>query len=225
MHAFHHSLLPPSSVHHSLFLSNFTPSTIYPLPQPHTSSPVPDTKVIGNLIVAGGQDLRVFEIREQHVPVAASGARQTNGDSGEGVDMDEEMAEELGDNFFDTGFKDVSMHRVPLERRAGSSYLQRAPVKYETTRRLHLLCQHQLHGWITGLAPLRTIESSVDGLDRLLVSFKDAKVGVISVRLGRADGRWLNWSGLEVTSPPSPCTPTSDANRWSRATSVHTFHC
>jgi hypothetical protein len=53
---------------------------------------------------------------------------------------------------------------------------QAAPVKYETEKRLHLLAAHQLHGTITGLAALRTIESSVDGLDRLLVSFKDAKV-------------------------------------------------
>jgi cleavage and polyadenylation specificity factor subunit 1 len=53
-------------------------------------------------------------------------------------------------------------------------------VRYETTRHLHLLTRHQLHGQVTGLAPLRTIESSVDGLDRLLVSIKDAKVGQMS---------------------------------------------
>lgn len=49
-------------------------------------------------------------------------------------------------------------------------------MKFKTERKLQLLCAHQLHGTITGLAALRTIESSVDGLDRLLVSFKDAKV-------------------------------------------------
>lgn len=57
-----------------------------------------------------------------------------------------------------------------------SATIQRAPVRYETTRKLHLLTQHELHGTVTGLAGLRTINSSVDGLDRLLVSFKDAKV-------------------------------------------------
>lgn len=56
-------------------------------------------------------------------------------------------------------------------------FYQRAPVRYETTRRLHLLTRHELHGTVTGLAGLRTIDSSVDGLDRLLVSLKDAKVG------------------------------------------------
>lgn len=54
-------------------------------------------------------------------------------------------------------------------------------MKYEKTQKLNLLVQHQLHGEVTGLAALRTIESSVDGLDRLLVSFKDAKVGWLNL--------------------------------------------
>jgi hypothetical protein len=58
-------------------------------------------------------------------------------------------------------------------------------VTYITQRSLHLVASHQVHGIITGLAPLRTIESTVDGLDRLLVSFKDAKVH--SIALPRAD--------------------------------------
>ena len=58
----------------------------------------------------------------------------------------------------------------------GIDWIQRAPLRYEITRRLYLLTRHQLHGTITGLAALRTMESSVDGLDRLLVSIKDAKV-------------------------------------------------
>ncbi|EIW66021.1 hypothetical protein TREMEDRAFT_70300 [Tremella mesenterica DSM 1558] len=160
MYALHQPLLPSSSVHFSLFLPNFTPSTIYPLPSPHTPYETPPIKVLGNVVVAGGQDLRVFEIREQQVPIPES-PREDGVDQTKVEKMDEDMADDIGDNFFDTGFRD------------------RAPVNYETTRRLHLLCQHTLHGWITGLAPLRTIESSVDGLDRLLVSFKDAKMALL----------------------------------------------
>ncbi|KAL7421114.1 mRNA cleavage and polyadenylation factor subunit [Cryptotrichosporon argae] len=161
MHALHSTLLPSSAVHHALYLANFTPSTIYPLPLPPDGSPV---QVIGNLVVAGGQDLRVFEIREQTV-VDSSAA--VNGDA-VGMDVNdviggEEMRGdvEIGDSFFDA---------APVDR---------APVKYETKRTLHLLCQHELHGTITGLAALRTIESTVDGLDRLLVSFKHAKMALL----------------------------------------------
>lgn len=60
-----------------------------------------------------------------------------------------------------------------------SLYIQRDPVKFEIQRKLHLLAQHELNGTITGLSALRTIESSVDGLDRLLVSFEHAKVSRI----------------------------------------------
>jgi hypothetical protein len=45
-----------------------------------------------------------------------------------------------------------------------------------TILKLHLLCKHTIHGTITGLAPIRTMASVDDGLDRLLVSLKDAKV-------------------------------------------------
>ncbi|WWD21338.1 protein CFT1 [Kwoniella shandongensis] len=158
MHAIHQTLLPPSSVHFSLFLPNFTPSTIYPLPKPPTAIDTNDIKVAGNLIVAGGENLRVFEIREEQIPIAAERSDEGVNGVNEAVVVGDA---ELGDGFFDDG-------------RA-----ERALLKYETTRRLHLLSQHILHGTITGLAGLRTIESSVDGLDRLLVSFKDAKMALL----------------------------------------------
>ncbi|KAL1407554.1 mRNA cleavage and polyadenylation factor subunit [Vanrija albida] len=159
MYALHSTLLPPSAIHHSLFLANFTPSTIYQLPKPHAAIDGPDVKVVGNLVVAGGQDLRVFEIREEARPVQ-DGANGVTGD--DDVPMSEQPPlDDMGDSFFDS---------APTDR---------APVRYETTRRLHLLTRHQLQGEVTGLAPLRTIESSVDALDRLLVSFKDAKMAIL----------------------------------------------
>ncbi|WVR09012.1 protein CFT1 [Kwoniella sp. DSM 27419] len=171
MHGIHQTLLPPSAIHHSLFLPNFTPSTIYPLPKPPSAIDQPDVKVVGNLIVAGGENLRVFEIREslQVALTPADGIQNGHGDgdadADAAADADTAMAEggeeRLGDGFFDDG------------------HANRAPVKYETQRRLHLLAQHELHGSITGLAGLRTLDSSVDGLDRLLVSFEHAKVALL----------------------------------------------
>jgi cleavage and polyadenylation specificity factor subunit 1 len=46
----------------------------------------------------------------------------------------------------------------------------------DATPRLFLLRQHSVHGIITGLASVQTLASEVDQRDRLLVSFKDAKV-------------------------------------------------
>jgi hypothetical protein len=89
-----------------------------------------------------------------------------------------------------------------------------APVKYKMERKLQLLCAHQLHGTITGLAALRTIESSVDGLDRLLVSFKDAKVCFNSCSCAMTVltvSRWRCWSGQEGMSPRFRYIPTKDA--------------
>jgi cleavage and polyadenylation specificity factor subunit 1 len=170
----------------------------------------PEVKVVGNLVVAGGQDIRVFEIREERAPVLDR--REVNG----GGDVGEAEMEELGDSFFDSGPTEVSAatrdfpHAHPglVLYDCGADASKRAPVRYETTRRLHLVCQHQLHGEITGLAALRTTESSVDGLDRLLVSFKSAKVSLSQPPLALTS-RWLYWNGLEGTSLRSRYTHTS----------------
>ena len=42
--------------------------------------------------------------------------------------------------------------------------------------RLHLLREHRLYGIVTGLGLVKTLATKDDGLDRLLISFKDAKV-------------------------------------------------
>nr|XP_018259229.1 protein CFT1 [Kwoniella dejecticola CBS 10117]OBR81387.1 protein CFT1 [Kwoniella dejecticola CBS 10117] len=172
MHAFHQTLLPSSAIHHSLYLPNFTPSTIYPLPKPISSIDVgnavasaSDIKVVGNLIVAGGENLRVFEIRESvEVNNADVSINGINGIEQDGKEEDEDMEEgeeRLGDGFFEDG------------------HSKRDPIKFETRRKLHLVANHELNGTIMGLSGLRTIESSVDGLDRLLVSFEHAKMALL----------------------------------------------
>ncbi|EGF98089.1 uncharacterized protein MELLADRAFT_96156 [Melampsora larici-populina 98AG31] len=65
---------------------------------------------------------------------------------------------------------------------ARSSYLQLFEVCQSTLTNefkvFHVL-EHQLHGIVTGLQPITTIDTHVDGLDRLLVSFKDAKITLL----------------------------------------------
>lgn len=109
MHALHQTLLPSSSIHHSLFLPHFTPSTIYPLPKPPAVLDTPDVKVIGNLVVAGAEVLRVFEIREESVPIIEKAKLEEDVAEGE---KDVQM-EEVGDGFFDDGHAEVGrMHLV-----------------------------------------------------------------------------------------------------------------
>jgi cleavage and polyadenylation specificity factor subunit 1 len=101
MYAIHETLLPASAIHHSLYLQHFTPSTIYDPPRPSSSRVQlgpQDVKIIGNLVVAGGSDLRVFEISEARVPVPELAE---NGDEGQSGEVDESAMEaDVGDSFF-----------------------------------------------------------------------------------------------------------------------------
>ena len=43
-------------------------------------------------------------------------------------------------------------------------------------KRLYFIREHRLHGIVTGIETIKLVSSLEDKLDRLLVSFKDAKV-------------------------------------------------
>ena len=54
--------------------------------------------------------------------------------------------------------------------------------------RLYLVREHRLHGIVTGVETVRIMSSNEDSLDRLLVSFKDAKVSSTYVlEIGRVN--------------------------------------
>lgn len=53
---------------------------------------------------------------------------------------------------------------------------QKGPVHTPTVTRFYLVREHRVHGIITGIEGVRIVTSAQDSLDRLLVSFKDAKV-------------------------------------------------
>lgn len=55
--------------------------------------------------------------------------------------------------------------------------------------RLYFIREHRLHGIVTGVETVRIMSSIGGSLDRLLVSFKDAKVSFIYV----SNGRQVNW--------------------------------
>lgn len=48
-----------------------------------------------------------------------------------------------------------------------------------SVNRFYLIREHRLHGIVTGIEGVRIITSIEDSLDRLLVSFKDAKVRLV----------------------------------------------
>jgi cleavage and polyadenylation specificity factor subunit 1 len=47
-----------------------------------------------------------------------------------------------------------------------------------TVTRLYFVREHRLHGIVTGMEGVKVMASIEDRLDRLVVSFKDAKVGL-----------------------------------------------
>lgn len=116
MQAIHQPLIPETGIRHSLFLEHFTPSTIYPYPQPAwvrryglSSSDDPDgprIKIIGNLIVAGGSELRVFEVREEPVLLEEQNDLGVQLDAkGDRIQDDEQMDADMGD---DEGFRNMA---------------------------------------------------------------------------------------------------------------------
>ncbi|MBW0461452.1 hypothetical protein O181_001167 [Austropuccinia psidii MF-1] len=62
--------------------------------------------------------------------------------------------------------------------------ISQKPASFETTKglpkkeiyKLFHVCEHRLHGRVTGLQKVTTVESLEDGLDRLIISFQDAKI-------------------------------------------------
>jgi cleavage and polyadenylation specificity factor subunit 1 len=56
-----------------------------------------------------------------------------------------------------------------------------------TVTRFYFLREHRLHGIVTGMASIKIMASLEDKLDRLLISFQDAKVGGAQYLISRID--------------------------------------
>ncbi|KAL6299343.1 CPSF A subunit region-domain-containing protein [Sparassis latifolia] len=167
MEALRQEILPPSGVEFAACLK-LTPST---LPgSPSTSAQAePAGCALFNVVVARSNLLRIFEVRKDPAPISthkedererrASVRKGTEAVEGE-IEMDAS-----GEGF-------VNMGSV---KSTGQNGVLHPP----TVNRFYLVREHRLHGVVTGIEGVRVVTSIEDKLDRLLVSFKDAKIALL----------------------------------------------
>ncbi|KAI0062778.1 hypothetical protein BV25DRAFT_1855577 [Artomyces pyxidatus] len=172
MQALRQEILPPSGVEFVASLK-LTPSTVAdsfaPIPLTSTSRDQSSPRALYNVVVARASILRVFEVREEPAPISAQvddeRERRANVRRGtEAVEGEVEM-DEQGEGFMNIGSVKFT----------GPNGASTAP----TVIRFYFVREHRLHGTVTGLESIRIISSSEDKLDRLLVSFKDAKIALL----------------------------------------------
>ncbi|KAI0073246.1 hypothetical protein K474DRAFT_235810 [Panus rudis PR-1116 ss-1] len=162
MHSVRHEILPASGVEFAACLK-LTPSTLI-ASQSHASG-----RVLYNVVVARSSYLRIFEVREELAPISANkdDERERRASVRKGT---EAVEGEVEMDASGEGFVNVGM----VKSSANDDALIPPPVQ-----RFYLVREHRLHGIVTGLEAVRIINSSEDGLDRLLVSFKDAKIALL----------------------------------------------
>ncbi|KDQ18770.1 hypothetical protein BOTBODRAFT_28276 [Botryobasidium botryosum FD-172 SS1] len=164
MYAFRQEIVPPSGIEHVARLK-LTPSTA----KPQRSSD--ESRVLCNLVVARSNRLRIFEIVEEPAPLPSSSdvqarQRETTGEikGTEAVEGEVQM-DTQGDGF-------VNLGQVKSTSNLGSTTTPK-------TTRLYFVREHHLHGIVTGIERAQTLTTGEDGLDRVLISFKDAKVALM----------------------------------------------
>ncbi|KAG8922734.1 mRNA cleavage and polyadenylation factor subunit [Tulasnella sp. 418] len=168
MYGLRQEVIPADGVEHATFLvltpSNKLAST--------------SRKVIGNLVLARSNVLRVFEMVEEPAPLPslAQVEEQTRGDlvrkGTEAVEGEVEM-DAQGEGFVNM----AQVKHIP----------EGISISQSTIVQLYFLREHRLHGIITGLERVQTISSAEDGLDRLLISFCDAKISLMEWAVDQAD--------------------------------------
>ncbi|KIM69381.1 hypothetical protein SCLCIDRAFT_1207782 [Scleroderma citrinum Foug A] len=157
MHALRHDILPPSGVDFGVALK-LTPATIIRPPN--------HVPFLLNIVTAKSNVLRVYDVREQ--PFVASNHAESEREKRTHIRKGTEPVE--GEVEMDQGGEGwVNMGSVKSSGRQDSA----------TTLHCYFVREHVVHGTITGMEKVRTISSSEDQLDRLLVSFKDAKIALL----------------------------------------------
>ncbi|KAH0581631.1 hypothetical protein H2248_011332 [Termitomyces sp. 'cryptogamus'] len=165
MHALRQEILPPSGVEFATSL-RLTPSTLEELPTPPNATTRHEfaARALCNVVIARSSILRIFEVREEPVVPQVDDERErkkalkgTEAVEGE-VAMDEQ-----GEGF------------VNIAKSSG----QTADVAVRTTTKFYLVREHRLHGIVTGIEGVKIITTLEDKLDRLLVSFRDAKIALL----------------------------------------------
>ncbi|KAL0578769.1 mRNA cleavage and polyadenylation factor subunit [Marasmius crinis-equi] len=148
MHALHQEIIPPSGVEFATSLKLIPGS--YELPPSTSARHEIAARVICNVVVARSNLLRIFEVREE--PAHATAAEREKA----GKEKKGQNGEKAAAN------GDVEMSDAGNEKPA-------------TVTKLYHIREHRLHGIVTGMEGVKTVASIEDKLDRLLVSFKDAK--------------------------------------------------
>lgn len=168
MHALHQEILPPSGAEFATSLK-LLPSTLGELRTPPNATTRHEftARALCNVVVARSSLLRIFEVREEPAPITpqvddererrSRVRRGTEAVEGE-VEMDEQ-----GEGF------------VSIAKSVG----QNASNSPSTVTKFYLVREHRLHGIVTGMEGVRIMSSFEDNLDRLLVSFKDAKIALL----------------------------------------------
>ncbi|KAI6016186.1 CPSF A subunit region-domain-containing protein [Pisolithus marmoratus] len=159
MHALRHELLPPSGVEFAIAL-RLTPSTVSKPASNH------DPSSFLNVVTGRSNILRIYEVRHQSLltPNHVDSERERHAQIRKGTEPVE------GEVEMDHG---------------GEGWVNLGSVKADgwqdtaTVPRFYLVKEHAVYGTITGMEKVRTISSNEDQLDRLLVSFKDAKIALL----------------------------------------------
>ncbi|KAG5641144.1 hypothetical protein DXG03_005895 [Asterophora parasitica] len=171
MHALRQEILPSSGVEFATSL-RLTPSALGQLRTPPNATTRHEfaARALCNVVVARSSLLRIFELREEPVPPQVGDEREktrvrrgTEAVEGE-VEMDEQ-----GDGFVNIAKVISLVHSVS----------QSADFTPRAVTRFYLVREHRLHGIVTGIEGVKIISSLEDKLDRLLVSFKDAKIALL----------------------------------------------
>ncbi|KAI0264066.1 CPSF A subunit region-domain-containing protein [Russula aff. rugulosa BPL654] len=169
MQALHQEILPPSGVEFVTTLK-LTPSTLPEVSPPSSASQdQPSRGALYNLVVARANILRVFEVKEGPVPIPLQleDERQRRADVRRGTEAVEGEVEMDGQG---EGF--INMGSVKFTGPRGTGHPP-------TIIRFHFVREYRLHGTVTGLESIRIMSSYEDRLDRLLVSFRDAKIALL----------------------------------------------
>ncbi|KAF9486143.1 hypothetical protein BDN70DRAFT_870239 [Pholiota conissans] len=167
MHMLRQEVLPASGIEFATSL-RLTPSALPPALSGNVSTRHEFvSRVLCNVVVARTSLLRIFEVREEAAPIQPQvddeRERRTTVRRGtEAVEGEVEM-DMQGDGYINIA----------------KSIPQTSPVHISTVTRFYLVKEHRLHGIVTGVEAVKIVTTHEDHLDRLLISFKDAKIALL----------------------------------------------
>ncbi|ESK98097.1 cleavage and polyadenylation specific protein [Moniliophthora roreri MCA 2997] len=162
MHALHQEVIPPSGVEFATSLK-LIPGALELPPNASTRHEIA-ARVLCNVVVARSNILRIFEVREEPAPLPAV--------------VDEEKDRKALKKGADAVPGEVEMDRQG-EGFVNIAKLVTQKSSVNTVTKFYHVREHHMHGIVTGMEGVKTVASIEDKLDRLLVSFKDAKIALL----------------------------------------------